>query len=48
MAGLKEYTDLGNMMKKDATKRRGYIAPRDLIRARNFITLMDFPGMIHR
>ena len=43
---MKEYTTIGNIMKKDATKRRGYIAPIDLIMTRNFIAVMGFPGLI--
>ena len=46
--GWKEDTDIGNTMKKDATKIRGSIDPRDLIKTRNFITVMIFPGLIHR
>ena len=33
--------------KKDATKRRGSITPRALIKTRKFITVMVFPGSIH-
>ena len=36
------------MMKKHATKIRGYIDPRALIKTRNFITVMGFMGLIHR
>ena len=33
-------------MKKHATKRRDYIAPCDMTKTRNFINVMDFPGLI--
>ena len=31
-------------MIEDATKRRGYIAPHALVKTRNFISVMVFPG----
>ena len=34
--------------KKYATKKRGYIAPRDIIMTRNFITAVGFPDIIQR
>ena len=43
---VKEDTALGNITKEDTTKRRGYIAPIDLIMTRNFIAVMGFPGLI--
>ena len=48
VAGGEEVTDVGNMMKKVATERQGSIDPRALIKTRNFITVMDFPGLIQR
>ena len=48
MTGWKDDTDLGNMMKKDATKRLGSIDPHDLIKIINFTTVMSFPGLIQR
>ena len=33
---------------KPATKIQGSIAPRDLIKTGNFITVMGFPGSIQR
>ena len=48
MEGQKKYTALGNTMPKYATKRRGSIAPSDLINTRNYITVMGFPGLIQR
>ena len=36
------------MMKKDATKRRGSIAAHALIKTRNFINVMGFPGLIQK
>ena len=35
-------------MKKDATKRQGSTAPRDLINQRTFFNVMGFPGLIQR
>ena len=35
-------------MKKYATKIQGSIAPRALIKTGNFITVMDFTGLIQR
>ena len=48
LVGLKEGTAVGNMIKKYATKKQGYIAPHALIRARNFMIVMVFPGLIQR
>ena len=48
MSGLEEDTVVGNMMEKDATKIQGSIAPHALIKTRNFITVMGFPGLIPR
>ena len=48
VAGGEEVTAVGNMMKKVATERQGSIDPRALIKTRNFITVMDFPGLIQR
>ena len=42
---LKEYTTLGNVIKK--LKLR-YIAPRDLINTRNFISVVGSPGIFQR
>ena len=36
------------MMKKHATKIRGYIDPRALIKTRNFITVIGFPELIQK
>ena len=48
MEDLKEDTDLGKITKKDATKIRGSISPHALIKTRNFITVMGFPGIIQK
>ena len=48
MSGLEEDTVVGNMMEKDATKIQGSIAPHVLIKTRNLITVMGFPGLIQR
>ena len=34
--------------KKDATKRKGFIAPHYMKRTVNYIIVMGFPGLIHR
>ena len=47
-AGWEEVTALGNMMNKYSTKIQGSIAPYALIKTRNFITVMGFPGSIQR
>ena len=41
-------TALVNMVKKDATKIQDYIAPHAIIRTRNFIIVMGFPGLVQR
>ena len=46
--GFTEDTSVGNMVKKDATKRQGSIAPYTLIRTINFIIVMGFPGLFQR
>ena len=46
MAGLKEDTAIGIMMKKDATNRLGSIDPCSLINTRNFITVVVFTVLI--
>ena len=48
VAGWKEDTDLGKVMKKYSTKRRGFITPRALIKTRDSITVVFFPGIIQR
>ena len=48
VAGWKEITDVGNMMKKDDTKRQGFIDPHALIKTENVITVMGLPGLIQR
>ena len=48
VSGWKEDTASGNTMKKHATKRQGSIAPRALIKTRNFIIVMCFPGLTQR
>ena len=48
LVGWKGDTAVGNMIKKYATKKQGYIAPHALIRARNFMIVMVFPGLIQR
>ena len=47
VAGWKEDTALVKMIKKYTTKIRGSIAPRDLIKTRNFITFIGFSWFIH-
>ena len=46
--GCTDDTVVGNMIKKYATKRQGYIAPRALIRRRYFIIVVGFPGLVQR
>ena len=48
ITGRKYDTTVGNMMKKDSTKRQGYIDPHALINTRNFITVIVFPGLVQR
>ena len=48
LVGYVEDTAVGHTIKKDATKRQGYIFPHDLIRTWNFIFIMGFPGLIQR
>ena len=47
VAGWRYGTDLGNMMKKYATKRQGSIDPSALMKTRNVITVMGFPCLLH-
>ena len=47
MAGLKEDISLGNI-EKYATKGQGCIATTSLINTWKFITVVDFPVLIHR
>ena len=35
-------------MTKDATKKQGSVAPRALIKTRNFITVVGFPVITHQ
>ena len=42
--GFIEDTVVGNMVEKDVTKRQGYIAPHDIMKTRDFIVVMGFPG----
>ena len=41
-----EDTAVGNMVKKDATKRQGSIAPHVLMKTRNFIIVRGFPRLV--
>ena len=43
---VKNGAALGNKMKCFSTKRQGSIVPYDMINTRNFITVMDFTGLI--
>ena len=48
VAVKEEVTSVGKMTKKYSTKRQDYIAPCDLIKTRDFITVVGFPGLIKR
>ena len=41
-----EDTAVGNMVKFDATKKQGYIAPYAQMKTRNFITVRGFPVLL--
>ena len=43
---VKNDAALGNKMKCFSTKIQGSIVPYDMINTRNFITVMDFTGLI--
>ena len=46
--GSTDNTDVGNIVKKYATKRQDSIAPHTLIRKINGIIIVGFPGLIQR
>ena len=46
MSVLEEVTTVGKTMNKYSTKRQGSIDPYDLMKKRNFITIMGFTVLI--
>ena len=48
VSGQKEYNNVVNMMKNNDTEIKFSIDTRALIRTRNCITVMGFPGLIQR
>ena len=46
MSGRKEDTVVGNTVEKDAAKRQGSIATHALMKTRDFIIVVGFPGSI--